>query len=111
MSWKLSNVEQKWFVSVMALYGLVLIFFEATIGEIFLVLVVLTASWYLTSYLIRGEDEPSLQKEIRWFGGILVLLLLVLLIIGPITGVEIAIFTGTYTVVWIIRSLLIKRFS
>ena len=112
----LSNEDAKWFVSVLALYGLVLIFFEATLPEIAIVIVVYFFSWFIVSSLVKrniedGTIQNSITNELKWFGGILTIFLLVIILIGTPSPTNVVIIIATFTLIWVLRSVLIKFFA
>ena len=85
---------------------------EYSIESIIFVIVVFAMNWAVISFFIKKfGDKNSLQKELQWFFGLLVLFLGFLLVIGVKTSYDYAIAMSAFTFIWIIRSFFIKRFG
>ena len=115
------NKELLWFGSfLIAFIAFLMIGGIPNISELVIALAAFTVSWCVVSFSIKrfgagGTDRESIQKELIWFGGILVGFLGLLTIVSQEDGgmgiwaYVIVIFA--FSVTWIIRSYAAKRFS
>ncbi len=72
---------------------------------------VYTLNWIFLRYFLKRIGSSSTEREIMWFGGILIIFLGLLIILGPPTRTEIAIAGSAFTFIWVIRSYLAKKFT
>ena len=92
--------------------SIILFIEDYDIKSIIFATVIFTINWASISLFIKKfGDKNSLQKELQWFFGLLVLFLGFLLVIGVETSYDYAIAMSAFTLIWIIRSFFIKRFG
>ena len=79
-------------------------------------------SWAVISYSVRNfgpgsTSKDDLEKELQWFTAILILFLAVITLIGttdndmPLSYSVYAMAVFGFTLVWVVRSIAIKKFS
>ena len=111
------NIDMKkesfWALSVLAIFLLIILFIEDyNINSIIIATAIFTINWTVISFFIKKfGDKNSLQKELQWFFGLLVLFLGFLLVLGVKISYDYAIAMSAFTFIWIIRSFFIKRFG
>ena len=113
--------ELMWFGSfLIAFIAFMMIGGPPDLSELVIAMAAFTVSWCLVSFSIKrfgagGTDGDSMQKELIWFGGILVGFLGLLTIVSREEGgmgiwaYMIVIFA--FSITWIIRSYAAKRFK
>ena len=79
-------------------------------------------SWAVISYSVRNfgpgsTSKDDLEKELQWFTAILIIFLAVITLIGttdndmPLSYSVYAMAVFGFTLVWVVRSITIKKFS
>ncbi|HJP44155.1 MAG: hypothetical protein QF766_03280 [Candidatus Poseidoniia archaeon] len=79
-------------------------------------------SWAVISYSVRNfgpgsTSKDDLEKELQWFTAILIIFLAVITLIGttdndmPLSYSVYAMAVFGFTLVWVVRSIAIKKFS
>ena len=110
-----NNIQKEsfWALSVLAIFlSIILLIEDNNIKSIILATAIFTINWaVISSFIKKFGDKNSLQKELHWFFGLLVLFLGFLLVIGVKTSYDYAIAMSAFTFIWIIRSFFIKRFG
>ncbi len=109
--------ELIWFGSLL----IVLIVFLMIVGfpeysELAIATTAFAINWLIVSYSVKrfgvgSMDTDSLKKELIWFGGLLIVLIVFLMIVGSVEYSELAIATTAFTLIWFIRSYLVKRYA
>jgi hypothetical protein len=112
--------ELMWFGSfLIAFIALLMIGGIPDLSELVIALAAFTVSWCLVSLSIKrfgagGTDRGSMQKELIWFGGILIGFLGLLTIVSQEDGGmgiwAYLIVISAFSITWIIRSYAAKRF-
>ena len=97
------------FLTFMALVG------DPEVTELGIAAVAFTFSWVILSYTIKrfgvgGTDKDSIQKEIQWYIVFLIVFLAFLVLIGKPSYADLAVAGAAFTLVWFIRSYLVKKF-
>ena len=105
--------ESFWALSVLAIFLSIILFIEDyDIESIIIPTAIFTINWAAISFFIKKfGDKNSLQKELQWFFGLLILFLGFLLVVGVKTSYDYTIAMSAFTFIWIIRSFFIKRFG
>ena len=107
-------------VFLIAFIGLLMIGGIPNYSELAIAIIAFTISWCIVSLSIKrfgagGTDAKSLQKELLWFGGILVAFLGILTIVshedGGMTIWAYVIVTIAFSITWTVRSYAAKRFG
>jgi len=110
-----------WFGSFLIVFiAVLMIGGPPDIYDLVIVLATFTVSWSIVSFSIKrfgagGTDKESMQKELIWFGGILIGFLGLLTIVSQEDGgmglwaYIIVIFA--FSITWIVRSYAAKRSS
>ncbi len=83
-------------------------------AELVLFVAAYGSSWVIVSYTVRtfgaaSFDGASLEKELGWFGGVLLLFLAFLALTGVREPPVFVIATAAFSVSWFVRSILLKR--
>jgi len=113
--------ELIWYgVFLIAFIGFLMIGGIPNYSELAIAIIAFTISWCIVSLSIKrfgagGTDAKSLQKELLWFGGILVAFLGLLTIVsqedGGMTIWAYVIVTIAFSITWTVRSYAAKRFG
>jgi len=105
---------------LIAFVGLLMIDGLSGYYELSIAIAAFIISWSIVSYSVKrfgagSMDKDALQKELIWFGGILVAFLGFLTIVshedGGLSTSVYAIVTAAFAITWIIRSYAVKRFT
>ena len=115
------NKELMWFGSfLIAFIVFLMIGGFPDLSELVIAMATFTVSWCIVSYSIKrfgegGTDSKSMQKELIWFGGLLIGFLGLLTIVSQEEGGmgiwAYVIVTFAFTITWIVRSYAVKRFK
>ncbi|MDP6364159.1 MAG: hypothetical protein QF366_01420 [Candidatus Poseidoniia archaeon] len=83
-------------------------------AELVLFVAAYSSSWVIVSYAVRtfgagSFDNASLEKEMGWFGGVLLLFLAFLTLVGVREPTVFVIATAAFSISWFVRSIILKR--
>ncbi|MHA2169359.1 MAG: hypothetical protein ACXAB7_05640 [Candidatus Kariarchaeaceae archaeon] len=89
---------------------------DPEVAELGIIAVVFTLSWVIMSYTIKrfgpgGTDNDSIQKEIQWYIIFLIVFQAFLVLIGNPSYADLAMAGAAFTLVWVTRSYLVKKFT
>lgn len=89
-------------------------------SSLIIIIIVYIFSWIVVSFSIKHysagfQDKNAIQKELIWFGAILIVFLIIITIVtqedGGLSLTNYAIISAAFTITWIVRSILIKYFK
>ncbi|MHA2248875.1 MAG: hypothetical protein ACXAD7_00870 [Candidatus Kariarchaeaceae archaeon] len=109
--------EITWFFASLALFLiLLLIAGPPELFELVIAVSVFSLTWLIVSYSIKRfgvgtTDLDSLKKEATWFVLFLFTFLVVLVILGSPEYFELLLAAVAFTIIWVIRSALVKKFA
>ncbi len=103
--------ELIWSVGLLIVFLLFLIITgEPEFSDLTLIVVAYTINWVIISYNLKRIGTHGADREMMWFGGLLIIFLCFLVIVGSPKYPELVIATAAFTFVWIVRSYLASKF-
>ncbi|MHA2403133.1 MAG: hypothetical protein ACXADH_09115 [Candidatus Kariarchaeaceae archaeon] len=109
--------ELLWFGGLVIVFlTLIVLVGDPEVTELSIATITFTLSWVIMSYTIKrfgagGTDKDSIQKEIQWYIIFLIVFLAFLVLIGNPSYADLAMAGAAFTLVWVTRSYLVKKFT
>lgn len=108
--------EFRWYSAILIIFLLSLIVLgSSTIFDLIIIFITYSVTWVvirkaLSTYGPGKYTSDELQTELKWFGSVIIIFLIFLIIIGSPTLFDLTIAALGFTVVWGLRSVLVKHY-